>query len=182
VIVVGELRDAETMQLALSAAETGHLVFGTLHTSSAMKTMTRVVDMVPSERQSQVRAQFADVLRGVVTQRLVKKRGGGRLGAYEILLNNSAVTNSIREDKPAMIEAAMNDRATGMQTLERALAQFVIQNWLDVADAQHAANDVSKLQEEIDAVRRPAGQAGAHPVGGPAAQPSRPSWMNPTRG
>jgi twitching motility protein PilT len=154
VVVVGEIRDAETMQLALTAAETGHLVFGTLHTGSATRTANRVVDMVPPERQQQVRAQFAEVLRAIVTQRLVRKRGGGRLAAYEILLNTTPVQNNIRENKPALIEGAMNDRASGMQTLERALAVMVVQGWVEEDEASDAANSPESLRAEVGALRK----------------------------
>ncbi len=154
VVVVGEIRDAETMQLALTAAETGHLVFGTLHTGSATRTANRVVDMVPPERQQQVRVQFAEVLRAIVTQRLVRKRGGGRLAAYEILLNTTPVQNNIRENKPALIEGAMNDRASGMQTLERALAVMVVQGWVEEDEALAAANTPDTLRAEIGALKK----------------------------
>jgi twitching motility protein PilT len=157
VVVVGEIRDVETMQLALSAAETGHLVIGTLHTSSATRTANRVVDMMPPERQQQVRTQFADVLRAIVTQRLVRKRGGGRLGAYEILLNTTPVQNNIKENKPSLIKGAMNDRASGMQTLERALALMVVQNWVDEDEAIAVANSPESLRSEIGSLRAPAG-------------------------
>jgi twitching motility protein PilT len=155
VVVVGEIRDVETMQLALSAAETGHLVFGTLHTNSATKTANRVVDMMPPERQQQVRTQFADVLRAIVTQRLVRKRGGGRLGAYEILLNTTPVQNNIKENKPSLIEGAMNDKASGMQTLERALALMVVQNWVEEDEAMAVANTPESLRTEIASLRAP---------------------------
>ena len=155
VVVVGEIRDVETMQLALSAAETGHLVFGTLHTSSATKTANRVVDMMPPERQQQVRTQFADVLRAIVTQRLVRKRGGGRLGAYEILLNTTPVQNNIKENKPSLIEGAMNDKASGMQTLERALALMVVQGWVEEDEAMAAANSPESLRTEVGSLRAP---------------------------
>jgi twitching motility protein PilT len=109
--------------------------------------------MMPPERQAQVRTQFADVLRAIVTQRLVRKRGGGRLGAYEILLNTTPVQNNIKENKPSLIEGSMNDKASGMQTLERALALMVVQGWVEEEEAMSAANSTEALRVEIGALK-----------------------------
>jgi twitching motility protein PilT len=126
VILVGEMRDLETIQLALTAAETGHLVFGTLHTSSAAKTVDRIVDVFPPEQQQQVRAMFAESIQAVISQSLCKKIGGGRIAALEIMIGTPAVRNLIREGKihqlPGVIQTS---QAVGMQTLEQHLKQLV---------------------------------------------------------
>jgi twitching motility protein PilT len=126
VILVGELRDLETISLALTAAETGHLVFGTLHTSSAPKTVDRVIDVFPHGQQGQVRAMLSESLLGVVAQMLVRKKGGGRVGALEILVGTPAVRNLIREAKTHQIPSAMQvGGKVGMQTMEAALCDLV---------------------------------------------------------
>jgi len=129
IILVGELRDLETIQLALTAAETGHLVFGTLHTSSAPKTVDRVIDVFPPDQQAQVRAMFAESLQAVITQTLCKKVGGGRVAALEIMLGTTAVRNLIREGKihqlPGVIQTS---QGVGMQTLEMHLHDLVDRN------------------------------------------------------
>lgn len=118
-ILVGEMRDLETIQLALTAAETGHLVFGTLHTSSAPKTVDRIIDVFPPEQQGQVRAMLAESIQAIITQSLCKKIGGGRAAALEILLGTTAVRNLIREGKIHQIPSVMQTSAgIGMQTLE----------------------------------------------------------------
>jgi twitching motility protein PilT len=126
VILVGELRDLETISLALTAAETGHLVFGTVHTSSAAKTVDRIVDVFPSVQQAQVRTMISESLLGVVTQMLVARQGGGRAAALEILIGTPAVRNLIREGKTHQIPSAMQVGArVGMQTMEAALVDLV---------------------------------------------------------
>jgi len=127
VILVGELRDLETIQLALTAAETGHLVFATLHTNSAASTITRIVDVFPPSQQEQVRSQLASVLRGVVTQRLFKRADGtGRVGAFEIMICNTAVRNLIRENKVFQIPNVMQTaRAEGMVQMEASIRALV---------------------------------------------------------
>merc|ERR1712000_276003 len=118
IILVGELRDLETIRLALTAAETGHLVFGTLHTTSAAKTIDRVVDVFPAEEKSMVRSMLSESLQAVISQTLMKKMGGGRVAAHEILIATSAVRNLVREDKVAQIYSAIQTGgALGMQTL-----------------------------------------------------------------
>jgi twitching motility protein PilT len=127
VILVGELRDLETIQLALTAAETGHLVFATLHTNSAASTITRIVDVFPPSQQEQVRSQLASVLRGVITQRLFKRIDGtGRVGAFEIMICNTAVKNLIRENKVFQIPNVMQTaRAEGMVQMEASIRTLV---------------------------------------------------------
>jgi len=125
VILVGELRDQETVQLALTAAETGHLVFGTLHTSGAPNTINRIIDVFPPEQQDQVRSQVSQSLRMVMTQKLLRKTGGGRIGAFEIMVCNAAVRNLIRENKIFQIESIMQTaRGDGMMTMEASIQQL----------------------------------------------------------
>jgi twitching motility protein PilT len=126
VILVGELRDLETISLALTAAETGHLVFGTVHTSSAAKTVDRLVDVFPPVQQAQVRTMISESLVGVVTQMLLKKAGGGRAAALEILLGTAAVRNLIREGKTHQIPSVMQvSGKVGMQTMEAAVMDLL---------------------------------------------------------
>ncbi len=127
VILVGELRDLETIQLALTAAETGHLVFGTLHTSGAPNTINRIIDVFPPQQQDQVRAQLSQSLRLVMTQRLFKcKDAPGRIGAFEVMTCNPAVRNLIRENKVFQIPSVMQTaRGEGMMTMEAPIAQLV---------------------------------------------------------
>jgi twitching motility protein PilT len=125
-ILVGEMRDLETIQLALTAAETGHLVFGTLHTSSAPKTVDRVIDVFPPEQQGQVRAMFSESIQAIITQTLCKKVGGGRVAGLEILLGSTAVRNLIREAKIHQIPSVMQtSQNVGMQTMEMHLKELV---------------------------------------------------------
>ncbi len=129
IILVGEMRDLETIQLALTAAETGHLVFGTLHTSSAPKTVDRVIDVFPPNQQAQVRAMFAESIQAIITQTLCKKIGGGRVAGLEILLGTTAVRNLIREGKIHQIPSAMQTgQQLGMQTMEMHLKELVDRN------------------------------------------------------
>lgn len=126
VILIGELRDAETISTALTAAETGHLVFGTLHTQSASKTIDRMIDTFPHEQQSQVRSQLSDTLKAVISQLLVKKIGGGRVAATEILMNTSAVSANIREGKTSQIYNSISTGSSqGMHTLDQDLKRLV---------------------------------------------------------
>lgn len=126
VILVGELRDLETIRLALTAAETGHLVFGTLHTTSAAKTIDRIVDVFPAEEKSMVRSMLSESLQAVVSQSLLKKIGGGRVAAHEIMLGTPAIRNLIREDKVAqMYSAIQTGGSLGMQTLDSCLESLV---------------------------------------------------------
>lgn len=129
VILIGELRDLETIRLALTAAETGHLVFGTLHTSSAAKTIDRVVDVFPAGEKAMVRAMLSESLRAVISQTLLKKPGGGRIAAHEIMIGTPAIRNLIRENKVAqMYSAIQTGHQFGMQTLDQNLQQMVQRN------------------------------------------------------
>jgi twitching motility protein PilT len=126
IVLVGEMRDLETVAIAIETAETGHLVFGTLHTSTAASTVDRVIDQFPAERQDQIRTLLAESLKGVVSQTLCKKKGGGRVAAFEILLGSNAVANAIRERKTHQIPSMMQtSRGLGMQTLNDALSRLV---------------------------------------------------------
>jgi twitching motility protein PilT len=143
VILVGEMRDLETISLAVSAAETGHLVFGTLHTSSAAQTIDRIIDVFPAHQQAQIRAQLSESIRGVVAQTLLKRANGkGRAAAVEILVSTPAVRNLIREGKtfqlPSVIQTGMKE---GMQTIEGALSELVLQGAVTQEEAMIKAPD-----------------------------------------
>ncbi|MDA7088854.1 type IV pilus twitching motility protein PilT [Pseudomonas sp. SA3-5] len=126
IILVGEMRDLETIRLALTAAETGHLVFGTLHTTSAAKTIDRVVDVFPAEEKSMVRSMLSESLQAVISQTLLKKVGGGRVAAHEIMIGTPAIRNLIREDKVAQMYSSIQTGASlGMQTLDACLKGLV---------------------------------------------------------
>ncbi len=129
VILVGEMRDLETIRLALSAAETGHLVFGTLHTSSAAKTIDRIVDVFPAAEKDMIRAMLSESLKAVISQTLLKKNGGGRVAAHEIMIGTPAIRNLIRENKIAqMYSAIQTGQQFGMKTLDQDLAELVRKN------------------------------------------------------
>ena len=126
VILVGEMRDLETISLALTAAETGHLVFGTLHTTSAAKTIDRIIDVFPAAEKDMVRSMLSESLQGVISQTLLKKAGGGRVAAHEIMIGTSAIRNLIREDKVAqMYSAIQTGSGQGMVTLDQSLKTLV---------------------------------------------------------
>ncbi|MGL4674430.1 MAG: type IV pilus twitching motility protein PilT [Wohlfahrtiimonas sp.] len=132
VILVGELRDLETIRLALTAAETGHLVFGTLHTTSASKTIDRIIDVFPEGEKPLVRSMLSESLQAVVSQTLLKKKGGGRVAAWEIMMGTNAIRNLIREDKiPQMYSAIQTGQSFGMQTLDQHLLQLVKAGMID---------------------------------------------------
>jgi twitching motility protein PilT len=141
VVLVGELRDLETIRLALSAAETGHLVFGTLHTSSAAKTIDRIIDVFPGDEKEMVRAMLSESLQAVISQTLLKtKDGSGRVAAHEIMLGTPAIRNLIREAKVAQMYSAIQTGANlGMQTLDSNLADLVRRNVISSAAARAAA-------------------------------------------
>jgi twitching motility protein PilT len=129
---VGEMRDLETISLALTAAETGHLVFGTLHTSSAPKTITRIIDIFPSDHKHQIRLQVAVSLRCVVAQRIYpRKDNTGRIGAFELMIATQAIRNLIREEKIFQIDSVIQTgRQLGMQSLEQSKRQLVSEGML----------------------------------------------------
>ena len=146
IILVGEMRDLETIRLALTAAETGHLVFGTLHTTSAAKTIDRVVDVFPAEEKSMVRSMLSESLQSVISQTLLKKVGGGRVAAHEIMIGTPAIRNLIREDKVAqMYSAIQTGGALGMQTLDSCLKGLVAKGIV----SREAAREKAKTPENF---------------------------------
>lgn len=142
IILVGEMRDLETIRLALTAAETGHLVFGTLHTSSAAKTIDRIIDVFPAAEKGMVRSMLSESLRAVISQSLLKKNGGGRVAAHEIMVGTPAIRNLIREDKVAqMYSSIQTGQAVGMQTLDQCLLNLVQKNIISKNQAHSYAKD-----------------------------------------
>jgi twitching motility protein PilT len=140
IILVGEMRDLETIRLALTAAETGHLVFGTLHTTSAAKTIDRVVDVFPAQEKSMVRSMLSESLQSVISQTLIKKVGGGRVAAHEIMIGTAAIRNLIREDKVAqMYSAIQTGGSLGMQTLDSCLKGLVTKGVITRENAREKA-------------------------------------------
>jgi twitching motility protein PilT len=147
VVLVGELRDLETMSMALQAAETGLLVFGTLHTNSAAKAVDRLIDSFPAEEQEQVRTVLAEVLKGVVAQVLLKKKGGGRVAAFEVLRGSSALSNNIREGKTAMINTLIQTgRNAGMIGMDQSLADLVVAGIVESEEAFEKALDKEQFR------------------------------------
>lgn len=146
IILVGEMRDLETIRLALTAAETGHLVFGTLHTTSAAKTIDRVVDVFPAEEKSMVRSMLSESLQAVISQTLLKKVGGGRVAAHEIMMGTPAIRNLIREDKVAQMYSAIQTGAgLGMQTLDQHLADLLKKGQI----SREAAREKAKIPDNF---------------------------------
>src|SRR5690606_30210045 len=142
VVLVGEMRDLETIRLALTAAETGHLVFGTLHTSSVAKTIDRIIDVFPAAEKDMVRAMLSESLRAVISQALLKKIGGGRVAAHEIMIGTPAIRNLIRENKVAqMYSAIQTGQAVGMQTIDQCLQELVRTRQVPVDEARAYANN-----------------------------------------
>ncbi|MFP5307722.1 MAG: type IV pilus twitching motility protein PilT [Gammaproteobacteria bacterium] len=142
VILVGEMRDLETIRLALTAAETGHLVFGTLHTSSAAKTVDRIVDVFPAAEKDMVRAMLSESLRAVISQTLMKKKGGGRVAAHEIMIGTPAIRNLIRENKVAqMYSSIQTGQKEGMQTLDQCLKELVRKGLTSIEEARVKSAD-----------------------------------------
>lgn len=140
IILVGEMRDLETIRLALTAAETGHLVFGTLHTTSAAKTIDRIIDVFPAAEKSMVRSMLSESLQAVISQTLMKRRSGGRVAAHEIMRGTSAIRNLIREDKVAqMYSAIQTGQSMGMQTMDQSLQALVERKLITVEVAREKA-------------------------------------------
>jgi twitching motility protein PilT len=140
VILVGEMRDLETIRLAMTASETGHLVFGTLHTSSAAKTVDRIVDVFPATEKEMIRTMLSESLRAVISQSLLKKIGGGRIAAHEIMIGTPAIRNLIREGKIAqMYSAIQTGQAAGMQTLDQNLQELLAKGVVSKEEARFKA-------------------------------------------
>ena len=147
VVLIGEMRDLETISAAITIAETGHLVFATLHTNSAAQSIDRMVDVFPPHQQPQVRAQLANILMGIVSQRLVPTIGGGRVAAAEILVANPAVRNIIREGKSHQLDAVIQTGADqGMQTMDRTLVNLVQQGTITYDSAREFAVDLVEFE------------------------------------
>ena len=170
VILVGELRDLETTQLAISAAETGHLVFGTLHTNSAAKTIDRVVDIFPSEQQQQIRTMLSESIEGIITQTLLpSKDGKGRVAALEVLVGVPALRNLIRENKTAQIMSVIQTGAQhGMQSLDQSLRELVMQGKLSREEAMKKSPNPAQFNEPgagagVGVAPRPGAGAPARP-------------------
>ncbi len=151
VVLIGEMRDLETISAAITIAETGHLVFATLHTNSAAQSVDRMIDVFPPHQQPQVRAQLANILQGIVSQRLVPSIGGGRIAAAEILIANSAVRNIIREGKAHQLDAVIQTGAEhGMQSMDKTLVSLIHAGTITYEEARNYAVDV----EELDRLMR----------------------------
>jgi twitching motility protein PilT len=151
VILVGEMRDRETIELGMTAAETGHLVFGTLHTNSAPKTVDRIIDVFPADQQEQIRSMLAESLKGVVSQVLLRKKGGkGRVAAHEIMVGTPAVSNLIRENKihqiPSMIQTGKKD---GMQLLDQHIMEHFMSGAVDAKEAYMKASNKSLFRPHL---------------------------------
>ena len=167
VILVGEMRDHETISLALTAAETGHLVMGTLHTSSAAKTVDRIIDVFPAGEKEMVRAMIAGSLQAVISQVLLKRKGGGRAAAHEIMVGTSAVRNLIRENKvPQLYSMIQVGQRHGMQTMEDSIKSLVQQG---IVDPEEAGSMFAKLNDSGPAV------GAGHEAAPAAAAPARPA-------
>jgi twitching motility protein PilT len=179
VILVGELRDLETTSLAITAAETGHLVFATLHTNSASKTIDRIIDIFPSGQQAQVRTMLSESLEGVVAQTLLpSKDGKGRVAALEVLVGVPALRNLIREDKTAQILSVIQTGAQhGMQSLDQSLRDLVMQGRLSREEAMKKSSNPRLFEGPAGgasgAPGAPAGAAAARPAARPAEAPAR---------
>jgi twitching motility protein PilT len=165
IVLVGEMRDLETVAIAIETAETGHLVFGTLHTTTAASTVDRVIDQFPSDRQAQIRVMLSESLRGVISQTLCRKIGGGRAAALEVLIVTSAVSNLIREAKTFQIQSMMQvGKATGMVTLNDALMDLVTKKLVAPEEAYAKAVDKAALESQLKRL----GFSSQAPVAAPA--------------
>lgn len=154
VILVGEMRDPETISLALTAAETGHLVFATLHTNSAHKTVDRIIDSFPGEKQGQVRAMLSESLRGVVAQQLLRKKGGGRVAAHEILVGTPAVGNLIREGKTVQIPSTIQTgKQQGMMQMDESIQALLRAGTIEVEEAYNKSFDKTPFRAQMERLR-----------------------------
>ncbi len=152
IILIGEMRDRETISAALTAAETGHLVFGTLHTNSAPSTINRIIDVFSGEEQPQVRAQLSTSLVAVISQALLPKIGGGRIAAQEVMITNPAIANLIREDKVHQMYSQMqlNQQVTGMTTQTQEIVEYLRKKIISKDTAMQYSNKPDELQRVID--------------------------------
>ena len=169
VILLGEMRDLESIQIALSLAETGHLVFATLHTNDASQALDRMVDVFPAEKRDQIQTMLAGALQGVVSQRLVPAVSGGRVAAFEVLMGNEAVKNLIREGKSRQLRNVVaTGGPDGMQTIEMDLARLVTSGLITMETAQSISAYPSEIQAQVSTLRSQA-QAAATAASGQVA-------------
>jgi len=170
IVLIGELRDLETVEAALRIAETGHLTFGTLHTNSAAQTINRIIDVFPAHQQSQIRTQLSLVLEGIVCQALLPKIGGGRVCSLEIMIPTHGIRNLIREDKVHQIYSAMQtgQEKMGMQTANQSLASLHMKKLISLEAALNASSNKEELQEMIN---RGVGVVAGAGLGRPGAPP-----------
>jgi twitching motility protein PilT len=149
VIVIGEIRDLDTVSTAITAAETGHLVIGTLHTVDAVQSINRLIDIFPHGQQQQIRFQLSEVMEAILSQTLLRRIGGGRIGAFEILIGNSAIRNIIREDRILDLTRNMevSSKEEGMQTMDQALAKLVIRDIVAMEEALMKSSNPLKLKQ-----------------------------------
>lgn len=152
VILVGEMRDLETIRAALTAAETGHLVFGTLHTNTAVQTINRIINVFPMEEQDQIRTELSFVLQGVISQRLAPKIGGGRVLIHEVMIPNTAIRNLIRENKIHQIYGLMQtgQAETGMQTMNQSIIKAVKSGLITIEDALRLSPEPDELKRMLN--------------------------------
>lgn len=184
IILVGEMRDHETISLALTAAETGHLVFGTLHSNTAAKTIDRVIDVFPAAEKEMVRAMLSSSIQGIISQTLLRKAGGGRVAAHEIMVGTNAVRNLIRENQLSQIYSMIQTGARyGMQTMEDSVNDLVVSGAITAETARNALKDSTDDSEDVPTQKAPPPQqpvkkgflgrsAPAAPAAAPAAAPT----------
>ena len=174
IVLIGEMRDLETVEAALRIAETGHLTFGTLHTNSAAQTINRIIDIFPSHQQSQIRTQLSLVLEGIVCQTLLPKIGGGRVVSLEIMIPTPGIRNLIREDKVHQIYSAMQtgQEKFGMQTANQSLATLYMKKLVTLEDAMTASSNREELQEMVNRGVGVVAGAGLGRPGMPSARPA----------
>jgi twitching motility protein PilT len=160
VVLVGEMRDLETIEAALTIAETGHLAFATLHTNDAIQTVNRVIDVFPAHQQSQIRLVLSFVLEGVICQNLIPKIGGGRVMACEVMIPNAAIRNLIREDKLQQVKSQMQigQAKYGMQTLNQSLCDLYLRQQIALEEAMGNSSDLDELKTLIASSQDPAAQ------------------------
>ena len=173
IVLIGEMRDLETVESALKIAETGHLTFGTLHTNSTAQTINRIIDIFPANQQGQIRTQLSLVLEGIVCQALLPKIGGGRVVALEIMIPTPAIRNLIREDKIHQIYSSMQtgQEKAGMQTMNQSLATLYQRKQVTLETAMSASSNREELQ---DLINRGVGVVAGAGMGRPAGMPPRP--------